>query len=467
MADAGDRTALGSLARGWRALSRNGRLLVALAFLGGAAWQVQALLFNLYLRSLAISPEWIGWLNGLPTAATLLFALPLAGLGPQLGYRRSLLIGFLLTAVGTVGFLLGSLPRTLAPAVFLIGLGGTLSQVLMPALTAASSRRETRVTLFSLTQAASTLAGVGGAWLGGRLPGWLGAFVGAPPESPLSYRLAFLTLALWGLLQLPLLLALEEPEEGDDEALLSARRALRTSWGLLRLLDVRRLVLVDLLVGVGAGLTIPFLNLYFKERFAAPDPVLGNLYALLALLMGLAMLAAPAFERRWGRLRSIVGIQLASIPFLLLMGYSPWFPVAALAFLVRGALMNAVHPIFAAFSMERVRGPQRPALSAWTTLAWNGGWFVGTNLSGLIQARWGFVPLFALTSLFYLIQSGLTWRFWGWEDGGTAGSDPAVEGPPSSEPPHPRTAGPRGPNGRSPSLAPSLHLRLDPEKIPG
>jgi predicted MFS family arabinose efflux permease len=44
-------------------------------------------------------------------------------------------------------------------------------------------------------------------------------------------------------------------------------------------------------------------------------------------------------------------------------------------------------------------------------LMWEVGWTVGPYLSGIVQARWGFSPLFMATAGLYGVAIGLTWLF--------------------------------------------------------
>jgi predicted MFS family arabinose efflux permease len=44
-------------------------------------------------------------------------------------------------------------------------------------------------------------------------------------------------------------------------------------------------------------------------------------------------------------------------------------------------------------------------------LAWNIGWAVGPYVSGVVQDRYGFTPLFIATGVLYAIANFLTWSF--------------------------------------------------------
>jgi predicted MFS family arabinose efflux permease len=89
----------------------------------------------------------------------------------------------------------------------------------------------------------------------------------------------------------------------------------------------------------------------------------------------------------------------------------PSFGVAAGGFLLRAALMNMASPLYSAFAMEHTTERERGAVNSVMTLMWEVGWTVGPYLSGLVQARWGFSPLFVLTAMLYAGAISLTWLF--------------------------------------------------------
>ena len=88
---------------------------------------------------------------------------------------------------------------------------------------------------------------------------------------------------------------------------------------------LQKLVFTELAISLGAGLLMPFVNVFYKLRFALPDHVLGGLFAASSLAMGLAVMLVPLWVRRMGKVKTIVLTQVLSLPFLLLMGFSPVF----------------------------------------------------------------------------------------------------------------------------------------------
>ena len=80
-------------------------------------------------------------------------------------------------------------------------------------------------------------------------------------------------------------------------------------------------------------------------------------------------------------------------------------------FLGRSALMNMAAPLLGAFSMEVVKEDEQGTLNSLLTLSWQIGWAVMPLVSGLIQERYGFTPIFVLTSVLYASGTTLIWVF--------------------------------------------------------
>jgi MFS family permease len=249
-----------------------------------------------------------------------------------------------------------------------------------------------RERLFGVHAGLAVLAGMLGSALGGLLPGFLAARFAFASEPAAAYR-AVLALG-FGLFFLSLfpVLALPRGQGGlgmSPRQLLSQRRFLA------------QLAVINGLIGLGAGLLLPFVNLFFKLRFSVPDPILGLIFSLNSLLIGLGNLLSPLLAQRMGRIRLVVLCQALSLPFFFLWGYASPLSLATLGYLVRTALMNLASPMFTVEVFERVPPQLRGGVSAVFMVFWNGGWALGSLASGYVQVRWGFAPLFPATALLY------------------------------------------------------------------
>ncbi len=104
-----------------------------------------------------------------------------------------------------------------------------------------------------------------------------------------------------------------------------------------------------------------------------------------------------------------------SIPFLVVLGFSPvlWTVIAAMA--VRNSLMNAGNPIFNAFAMERVGPRERATLSAAMSVLWSFGWVIAGLWYSLLQAVLGFELGYAVDFVTIIVlYSTATVLLWAW-----------------------------------------------------
>lgn len=398
--------AISAYSRRLRGFSPNARLYLLFNFLSGLAFSIYNLFFNLYILSLGYGPSFLGLLVALPMMLNLGIALPAGLLADRIGYKQAMLLGMGLVLASVPGIALLTLPAGLILFSSLSGLGSSLLWVAGAPFMAQNSRPEERTHLFSIQFALNTFSGFFGYLLGGGLPALLARLVQVGPEEPPAYRLTLLLSAGLGSLALLPLAAIRPARPGTGaKAKLRLREAFEQPGLLLKLF------VPEVLIGFGAGVLIPYLNVFFKQKFAISDAVLGMLFSFQAVAIGLATLAGPSLAARLGKIRAVVSTQLGSIPFLLLLGYFPNFGLAALGFFARAALMNMGGPLYTAFVMEQVEERRRAAVNGLLMMSWSGSWGVSNWVSGRLQSGPGFPSIFAITCGTYLLGSAMTYLF--------------------------------------------------------
>jgi MFS family permease len=264
-----------------------------------------------------------------------------------------------------------------------------------------------RTYLFSAQFAANLAAGFFGSLIGGWLPSLFGRVASIDPKSLQAVQWTVLVAAvLYFVTALPLWKLREvRPKERSEG----------TGWHVPK---AARKIIVKLLVpnafiGLGAGLIIPFLNIFVEGKFGISYATLGVVFAWSQLGMAIAVMLQPILAERFGRTTSIVIVQALSLPFITMLGFSPSFALVAVALFVRSALMNAANPIYAEFSMSQVREAWRPSLAAVETMVWAGGWTIAPFVSGWVRSRLGFergfAVLFIAMLVLYVIGISYTW----------------------------------------------------------
>jgi MFS family permease len=382
--------------RRMNALSRNGKLYLLSTFVSSLGISIYALFFNLYILSLGYSEALVGVLVALPALVVALAALPSGYVGDRVGHRRTMLLGGLFIALSLLGVLLFTSEEALILFTVLYGLGVALSQIIGAPFMIENSAEEERTYLFSVQFALIMIASLFGSILGGALAGLLHWTWDIQLGSPYAYQgtllvaVALTALALWPLWQLT------PPPAGRHPA--AVKLQMHSNPGLLV-----RLLLPNALIGLGAGLLIPFLNVFFRVTFQITDLLLGLLFAGGGLATAIATLTVPLLAQRLGRIRTLVSTQLASLPFLILMGFSGHLGWAALGYLARGVFMPMASPLYSLFVMEHVAPEERATVNGISAMVWSVIWAAGSWTSGYVQIAWGFNPLFLATTAIYLV----------------------------------------------------------------
>jgi len=382
-------------------ISRNARLFLISSALGSFAGSFNGLYFNLYLKGLGYGQDWIGLLTAISSIIIVALALPFGFLAGTFGYKRLLLLGMVFQAGSMILPALLPVPSWLLLAACIGGLGGTMGSVVGGPLLAELAEGQARTKLFGLQAGVSVLAGMAGSALAGVLPRLFSTLFNLPPQEPPTYRAVIITGFFLYLLSLLPVVALHFRQGKNSFPI----RSLRSYWGF-----ARDLALINGLIGLGAGLLIPFVNLFFRLRFSMPDHLLGLVFALNSLLIGLGNLASPLLGARFGRIRVVVACQALSLPFFFLWGYVPNLALSVVGYLVRTTLMNFAGPLFSVVVMESVPAEVRPGASAVNTISWQGGWALGALISGFVQVRFGFAPLFPATVILYALAIVITNR---------------------------------------------------------
>jgi MFS family permease len=377
-----------------RAFSRPARFYLGAEFLMWTAHGIFSVLFNLYLVEAGASEGLVGRAVASSAIGMVAAALPAGWLADRWGRRRTLMLGAVLEGVGHLVRALSTHEPVVLAAGFGAGLGQSLFQIAAaPFLTDHSTPRE-RTHLFSTFFASSLLAGVFGNALGGALPS-LVRLVSPAATAFATYRVVLLVgagFAAAAALPLVALAGLVEPPPHAGSAPPAAH-------------ETRRLLPIALnaaLIGAGAGLVIPFMNLYFKTRFDCSSAQIGLWFSVAQVCTAAASLAAPAVARRFGKLRTAVGSELLSLPFLVTLGGERHLPVAVGAFWLRATFMQASTPLLQAFIMEVLPQGLRARSTSLMNMLWNVGWAVSATLAGAVIERFGYAVPFYLTAGLYL-----------------------------------------------------------------
>ncbi|MFN8432776.1 MAG: MFS transporter [Anaerolineales bacterium] len=398
---------LGEYSSHIRAFKPNARLYLLNVIITGAVMGIFRLIFNFYALSLGFDESVLGNLITTSSFVALIAALPMGYLADIIGRKGSLILSSILLAFSVIAMALWKTETSLYAMNVVSGLAQSLAGVTMSPFLMENSDEKERTYLFSFGQGLQmTMASVGN-WVGGYLPTWISQTQHVSETSSIAYGNSILIAGIGALIAvLPLMFVKSPNITRSQRAVFAPFQYAAKNPGLLT-----KLVLPMLLTSLGAGLIMPFMNVFFRVVHHQPDPVIGTLFAWGSLAMGIGLLIAPPLADRTGKIQLVVITQALSIPFLILLGFSPIFWVGAASYYIRLALMNMSSPVYQTFVMEHVEPSGRATVASLTSMAWNFGWAFSPTISGWLQVQYGFGPAFIGTITLYTISVLMYWAF--------------------------------------------------------
>jgi MFS family permease len=389
--------------------NRSARLYLWMIAIDGVILSAWWLFFNFYILESGHNRDFLGLANSMPAIAGLLIGIPIGRLSDRIGRKPAILLG-----IGGAGLMMlvqitTHQPLVILVAAFLTGAFNMLFLVSQAPLMVKLADSDNRTLLFSLTYGLSTISGAVGNLFAGQLPALFGTILHVEATSATAYQAVLITAISLGATGLIPMWLMREPETRQAKAELVSTGASPSS-GLTR--TTLKMATPNILIGFGAAILIPYMNVFFKDQFMISDKLLGTMFSLSSLMIGVGSLVGPRLAvRLGGKVRAVAFTQFSSLVFLMLVGFSPFYWLAAIGFLMRTMLMNMATPLYSAFCMERVPERDQGVVNSVLNISWQVGWSVGPYLSGLVQENYGFTPLFLATGGLYLIAILTMWAF--------------------------------------------------------
>ena len=166
-----------------------------------------------------------------------------------------------------------------------------------------------------------------------------------------------------------------------------------------------------IMISIGAGLTIPFVNLFFNSVFhlsASEFSILGSITAFLVFTFSLLV---PSIRKKYGYWFTIVIVQAISICCLIVMAlmelyvnYSFALIVALIAYIFRQPLMHMAHPASNELLMNYVGKRNQELISALSSSLWSASWFVSAKVFEWLRLLdFQYYEIFLITAGLYII----------------------------------------------------------------
>lgn len=391
--------------------NRNIKLFMLSNILIQIGMGVFGVMYNLYIRELGYSETVNGSVISITSLATALMLVPAGIISDRIGRKSILLVGTFVTAIMLFGRSVVSIEEPILMFAFLTGIIWAFVQVSGVPFLAENSTPTERMNLFSIHFALVTVANVIGNLLGGFVADGIQLVFHFSEVASIrgSLLLGAIIFAFGFLPLLSLSSSKTENQQGQlsksaGEIEDSEESSFKKNFTMIILFGI-----ANLLIGTGSGLVIPYLNLYFANRFDASNSYVGLIIALGSAMTAVAMLIGPLLVKKVGKVRALVIFQLLSIPFLFLTAFTNSLLIASIGFLMRQALMNAGNPIQSAIAMDVVHNKYKGLGNSVSQMVFNIGWAtMGLPAAWLVTTYgnyWGYAYAFSITGFLYLIAS--------------------------------------------------------------
>lgn len=172
-------------------------------------------------------------------------------------------------------------------------------------------------------------------------------------------------------------------------------------------------LLPTLLLAVGAGFTIPFINLFFQSVHGVDSRAFSLLGSMSFVLVAIMLFFIPYIQRHYGYRTAIITFQGLAVLALFVMASTEWYkdysfalPIAITAYLLRQPLMNVAGPSTSELSLNYVGERNQEILSALQAAIWSGSWFFSSIIFGwLRELQMSYVNIFMITVGLYIVAT--------------------------------------------------------------
>ena len=166
-----------------------------------------------------------------------------------------------------------------------------------------------------------------------------------------------------------------------------------------------------ILISIGAGLTIPFVNLFFNSVFNFNSSDFSLLSSITAMLVFTFSLLVPTLRKKYGYWMTIVFVQTLAILCLVIMSLTEIYAsypyaviIAVAAYIFRQPLMHMAHPASNELMMNYVGKNNQELISALSSSLWSASWFISAKLFEWLRLLdFRYYEIFLITAFLYVL----------------------------------------------------------------
>jgi MFS family permease len=376
--------------------SKNALLYLAAIFFFYISSGAFGMLQGLYIKELKISESFLGIILSIRIFATAVFSIPCAMVINKFGKRFGIICAMLFVPITIImqGYFMNKWNILLFAALQ----GGFTSFLTVSEgpFFMENSEKNVRIKLFSYSFADNVFSSMIGYFVFGNVTGNLNNILGNVE----ALRVSIIISGVLGFLSCIFTFSIKEKQ---TNVVAGKRNITKDIMAILKQPYPLKYVFYNSMIGFGAGLVVPYFNVYLKYKVNATTSQIGLIMALAQGAMGIGGLITPLMAKKYGRIKTIIICQIVSIPFLMLIAIPPSILIVSIALFVRNALMNMTGPITGNLSMEMVKDYERSIFASINNIAGNLSRALSAVVAGFIMNNFanGYELPYFVTAIMY------------------------------------------------------------------
>ncbi len=161
----------------------------------------------------------------------------------------------------------------------------------------------------------------------------------------------------------------------------------------------------NLIVGMGAGMTVRFFPVFFRAVYSMKPTDVQLVMGITFIFTGTFAILAQKFSVKKGRVEIMLASKLTATLFLFIIAFYPPLWLLLPLFILRGSLMNSAEPLSRSILMDAVPKRNRGKWNSVQTISWGLFWNASAVIGGFLIGEDNFSLCFFVTAGVYAVGS--------------------------------------------------------------